>query len=143
MVMIPYEPFRHLEHWKRDFDRFFNEFPSFLRAENNLPRMDVYETEKEVVATCEIPGLEKKEDIHIDVNEDRLEIGGVFQGTTNVENEQMHRKERFSGRFQRLVTLPAHVKNEGVTASYKNGILEIHMPKAEPHAKKRIDIQFH
>lgn len=143
MSLIPYGPFRNLEHWKRDLDRFFNEFPASLRLGNNVPRMDVYETDKEVVVTCEIPGLEKKEDIDIDVNGDLLVIRGMIQRANEVEDEQMHRRERFTGRFQRSVVLPARVKNEEVTARYKNGILEIRMPKAEPTTKNRIDIEFH
>lgn len=79
MPLIPYEPFRNLENWKRDLDRFFNEFPSNLRIGNQIPRTDVYETEKEVVVICEMPGLEKKEDIHIDVSGNRLDIAGTFQ----------------------------------------------------------------
>ncbi|AHD06947.1 Hsp20/alpha crystallin family protein [Paenibacillus larvae] len=143
MPLIPYEPFRNLENWKRDLDRFFNEFPSNLRIGNQIPRTDVYETEKEVVVICEMPGLEKKEDIHIDVSGNRLDIAGTFHSTTEVKEEEMHRKERFTGHFQRSVLLPAQVKNEGITASYKKGILEVRMPKVEPDTKNRIDIQFH
>ncbi len=143
MSLIPYEPFRNLENWRKDIDRFFNEFPAGFRAGGHFPSMDVYETEKEVVAACEIPGLEKKEDIRIDVDGDRLDIGGVFQNAKEAREELMHRKERFTGRFQRSVTLPARVKSEGITASYKNGILEIRMPKAEAGQRNQIDVQFH
>jgi HSP20 family protein len=140
--LTPYEPFGALEHWRRDLDRFFNDFPASLRPGSGFPRMDVYET-KEVVVHCEIPGVEKKEDIHIDVNGDRLTVGGVYHSSRELKEAQMHRRERFEGRFQRSVTLPAQVKNEGITASYKNGLLEIHLPKQEPGSNNRIDIEFH
>jgi HSP20 family protein len=55
----------------------------------------------------------------------------------------MHRQERFVGRFQRSVTLPARVAAEGVKATYKNGVLEIHLPKLQSNQKNRIDVDFH
>ena len=146
MALVPFEPFRHLDHWRRDIDRFFNEgFPwtfSFNRDFNPL-RVDVYETENEVVASCEIPGLEKKEDIHLHVDDQTLVIHGSINRMTEVKDEQMHRRERFTGRFQRSIPLPARVEAEGTTASYKNGILEVRMPKAKGDTRRPIDIQFH
>lgn len=55
----------------------------------------------------------------------------------------MHRRERFVGRFHRAVALPANVKEEEVSATYKNGVLEIRIPKQTENNKKKIDIQFH
>jgi HSP20 family protein len=144
MALIPYEPFRHLENWKRDLDRFFNEFPlQFRGQEFGAQRIDVYETENEVVASCEIPGLEKKDDVQIHVDNNVLTISGSINKTHEVKEDQIHRQERFYGRFQRSVTLPAAVNEDEVTATYKNGVLEIRMPKIKPPEKKRIDVQFH
>ncbi len=145
MSLIPYEPIRRLEQWRRDLDRFFTDFPANLgfREDFGVHRVDVYETESEVVASCEIPGLEKKEDVHIEINGNVLTVGGVINRSEEIKDEQMHRKERFTGRFQRAITLPAQVKSEGVKATYKNGILEIRMPKAHPDTKNRIDVEFH
>lgn len=145
MPLIPYEPFRHLEGWKRDLDRLFNDFPAFVRGDQTfgVHRIDVYETDNEVVATCDIPGLEKKEDIQIDIDGNMLTISGTINRTNEVKEEQMHRQERFFGRFQRSVSLPAAVSEEGVTATYKNGVLEVRMPKAKPQSKRQIDIRFH
>ena len=141
MPLIPYE---HFDNWRRDLDRFFNEFPSQFRNSMFGPhRIDVYETENEVVVSCEIPGLEKKEDIRIDVEGNVLSVSGTVNRTHEVKEEQMHRRERFYGRFQRSVTLPVDVDEEGVTATYKNGILEIRLPKAKPQARRQIDVQFH
>ena len=141
MPLIPYE---HLDNWRRDLDRFFNEFPNQFRNSMLGPhRFDVYETENEVVVSCEIPGLEKKEDIRIDVEGNVLSVSGTVNRTHEVKEEQMHRRERFYGRFQRSVTLPAEVDEEGVSATYKNGILEIRLPKAKPQSRRQIDVQFH
>ena len=147
MSLIPYEPFRHLENLRRELDRFLtNGFPS-LRTDFDRPfgnmTIDVYETENEVVATCDIPGLEKKEDVNIDIDRNILTISGNVNRVNEVKAENMHRQERFVGRFQRSVTLPYEVSSEGVTATYKNGVLEIRMPKLPGATRKRIDVQFH
>ncbi|WP_227766993.1 Hsp20/alpha crystallin family protein [Zhaonella formicivorans] len=142
MALIPYEPFRYLENWKREMDRLFNEWPSAVQ--NMLgPRVDVHETENEVIASFEIPGLEKKDDIHIEVRDDLLSVSGQINRSGEVKEEQMYRKERFIGRFQRSVALPSRVLAEGTKASYRNGILEVRMPKAQADQRKRIDIDFH
>ncbi|WP_027416908.1 Hsp20/alpha crystallin family protein [Aneurinibacillus terranovensis] len=147
MSLIPYEPFRHLENMRREFDRFFTtDFPVFrtkLGQNFGSPSIDIHETEHEVVATCDIPGLEKKEDVNIDVDNNMLTISGSVNRTNEIKEENMHRQERFFGRFQRSVALPSRVNSEGVKATYKNGVLEIHMPKIQGETKKRIDVEFH
>lgn len=55
----------------------------------------------------------------------------------------MYRKERYVGRFQRSIQLPSAVSQEGVKASYKNGVLEVRMPKLSEEHKRRIDVDFH
>lgn len=149
MALVPYEPFRHLDHFRRELDRFFSDDASPFRSSPlghgmGQINVDVYETENEVVASCDIPGLEKKEDVHIDIeNPNLLTITGTLNRTHEVKDEHMHRQERHYGRFHRAVSLPASVSSEGVTASYKNGVLEVRMPKQKGDSKRRIDVQFH
>lgn len=146
MSLIPYEPFRLLENMRKDLDRFFQTgFPTVESFDSRfgIPRVDIQETDTEVIARCDIPGLEKKEDVHIDVDNNILTISGSVNRTNEMKNEQMHRQERFVGRFQRSVGLPTRVSEEGVKASYKNGVLEVHLPKLHSNTKKRIDVEFH
>ncbi|WP_276351897.1 Hsp20/alpha crystallin family protein [Cohnella caldifontis] len=149
MPLVPYEPFRHFENMRRDLDSFFSRdwpmLPAGLSREMGLGRIsvDVYETENEVVAACEIPGLEKKEDVNIDVGDNVLSISGTLNRVNEVKEENIHRQERFFGRFHRSVALPTAVSAEGVTATYKNGVLEVRMPKKKGDSKQRIDVQFH
>ncbi|MBD2866474.1 Hsp20/alpha crystallin family protein [Paenibacillus oceani] len=145
MALIPHDSFRNLEGWRRDLDRLFNDFPAFVKGDQQFGahRIDIHETEHEVVATCDLPGLEKKEDVHIDVDGNMLTIAGTVNRTHEVKDEQMHRQERFYGRFHRSVTLPAAVNEEAIKASYRNGVLEIRMTKLQPPPKKKIDIEFH
>lgn len=90
-----------------------------------------------------MPGLEKKEDVDIHLDRNVLTISGTIQRSKEVKEEEMHRRERFVGRFHRAVALPANVKEEEVSATYKNGVLEIRIPKQIENSKKKIDIQFH
>lgn len=146
MSLVPYDSFRNLDNWRRDLDRFFNEgLPSLFGFQREFggPRVDVYQTDTEVICQCEIPGLEKKDDVEIQVEPRQL----IIQGTINRFNEgkenQFHRRERFTGQFYRVISLPAEVQEEGTTATYRNGILEIRMPKSKQPMRRRIDVQFH
>ncbi|MGI6686373.1 MAG: Hsp20/alpha crystallin family protein [Bacillota bacterium] len=144
MSLIPYEPFRHLENMQRELSRFFsNDFmPERFRQNFGIPSIDVYKTGNEIVASCDIPGLEKKEDINIEIDNNVLTISGTIKRVNELKEEHVHRQERFQGNFQRSITLPAPVDTENVKATYKNGVLEIHMPKLKDAPEKRIDVQF-
>jgi HSP20 family protein len=104
--------------------------------------LDLHETEHEIVATCSLPGIENKEDIRIEVNNNTLTVSGIVQKTNEINEDQLHRQERYYGRFQRSVPLPASVSGDGVHAKYRNGVLEIHMPKQKDEPKTRINVDF-
>ncbi|KKK33648.1 heat-shock protein Hsp20 [Mesobacillus campisalis] len=144
MSMPPFDPFRQLSNIRKEFDRFLSDFPETLQNEFNLGgiRVDVHETENEVVATCDIPGVENKEDIQIVIDNNQLKISGTINRANEVSDENMYRKERLSGSFNRTITLPVAVSEEGVKASYRNGVLEVRMPKQQNNPKKTIDIDF-
>lgn len=145
MPLVPYDPFRQLSNMRKEFDHFFSDFPSIFGSEHNWGgiRVDVHETENEVVAMCDLPGLEKKEDVNIHIENNMLNISGSINRTNEVKDENMHRKERFSGRFHRSVPLPSPVSQEGVKATYRNGVLEVRMPKEKEGNQKTIDVEFH
>jgi HSP20 family protein len=145
MTLIPNDRFRPLDSMRKEFERFFSDFPANFGTEHNIGgiRVDVYETENEVVATCDIPGIEKKEDVNIDIENNTLRISGSINRTNETKEENMYRRERYVGRFQRYVTLPSPVSHEGVKASYKNGVLEVRMPKLTRDKRKKIDVEFH
>jgi HSP20 family protein len=144
--LTPYNPFNQFDTFKRDIDQFFqNGLGSiFSQSETGIgyPKIDIHETEQEVVATCNLPGIEKSEDINIDVNNNVLTISGSIQRTNEVKEEQFHRKERYFGRFDRSVRLNTQVSNENVQATYKNGVLEIRLPKQKEETRKQINIDF-
>jgi len=143
--LIPYDPIRQIDALRRNVDRFFDDWPfagRFLESAG-YGRIDLYETEHELVAQCEVPGLESKEDVEISVDQQTLTISGRLKASEQVKEEQYHRRERFIGKFTRSVSLPVPVASEGISASYRNGILEIHMPKTKGDQRRRIDVQFH
>jgi HSP20 family protein len=143
--LIPYDPIRQIDALRRNVDRFFDDWPfagRFLESAG-YGRIDLYETENELVAQCEVPGLESREDVEISVDQQTLTISGRLKASEQVKEEQYHRRERFVGKFTRSVSLPVPVASEGISASYRNGILEIHMPKMKGDQRRRIDVQFH
>jgi HSP20 family protein len=137
MHLIPHE-WRHLDNWRREMERFFSPLAQGL----NSPRVDILETEDELVAVCELPGIEKKEDLHIDVADNTLIISGNFRRWREIEDRSMHRRERYVGNFTRSVSLPLPVKEDEIQATYRNGLLEVHMPKADLPRGRQIDIEF-
>lgn len=141
-------PFRNNKMQERgslfDIDSMFNDFfnDSFigLAGTTNAIRADIKETEKEFIIDAEIPGA-KKEDIKLDLRDDRLTISVERNEETKEEKDNYIRKERRFGACSRSF-LVENVKHEDVTAKYENGILSIVLPKSE--AKKinsSIDIQ--
>lgn len=86
--------------------------------------------------------MEKKDDVRIEIRDDVLTISGTIKRKQEIREEQMHRKERFIGRFQRSIRLPHSVVPDQASASYKNGILEIQMPRAGAGNQRLIDVNF-
>lgn len=109
-------------------------------AEYREPFIDLIETDKEVIATAEMPGLEKQ-DIKINVSEDRLEISAETKREEKKEEKGYIYRERRSGSYYRAITLPSPVDSDKSKASYKNGVLEIKMPKTEIKKKTPLKIE--
>ncbi|MGI9860658.1 Hsp20/alpha crystallin family protein [Moorella naiadis] len=107
------------------------------------PRIDVYQTDHEVVATAELPGLVNKDDVEITATEDTLTVRGEMRRSEEGEERNYFHSERFYGNFSRTVSLPVQVQPEKATATYKNGILEVRIPRAENQKQRRIPIDLH
>ncbi len=109
-------------------------------AEYREPFIDVIETDKEVIATAEMPGLEKQ-DIKLNVTEDRLELSAETKHEEKKEEKGYVYRERRSGSYYRAISLPSPVDPDKSKASYKNGVLEIKMPKTEVKKKTPLRIE--
>ncbi len=111
-----------------------------LPAEYRQPSIDVVETDREVIARAEMPGLEK-ENIKINLTEDRLEISAETKKEEEKREKGYVYREMRSGSYYRAIALPSPVDPNNAQASYKNGILEIKMPKTEVKEKKEIKVE--
>ncbi len=102
------------------------------------PTLDFYQDDDNVVAVVEVPGM-RKEDIDISLHDGMLTIAGERQSSLG-EGENAERTERFSGKFRRSVTLPTRVDAGKVSATYKDGILTVTLPKAEEAKPKKVEV---
>ena len=104
-----------------------------------LPALDVQEDKDKFTVNLEVPGL-KREDISVKLEDGNLVISGERKSETVSEGSEVHRQERYYGKFARAISLPSIVKADEVKAVYKDGILSITLPKAEESKPKQIDV---
>ena len=102
------------------------------------PALDLYQNSDNVVAVIELPGM-RKEDIDISLHDGMLTIAGERESSSS-EGENAERTERFSGKFRRSVSLPTRVDAGKVSATYKDGILTVTLPKAEEAKPKKVEV---
>ena len=142
MSLISWNPFREMDNVGRDMESFFERSPFGFFSKTTSPRVDVFETEKNVVVKAEIPGV-SKEDLNVYVDENSIKLSGQTKKENKFKDENVFRSERYYGSFSRTIPLPAEVKSEQAEAEYKDGILSITVPKVEPSKVKgrKIDIQ--
>jgi HSP20 family protein len=103
------------------------------------PPVDIYETDDAFVLKAELPGF-SKDDIQIELHDNRLTIRGERKREGEVKDEQYHRVERVYGRFERVFALPTAVDSERVQASFQDGVLELQLPKSAAARPKRISV---
>lgn len=139
-----WEPFRELGDVRAEMNSLFDAFfgrPVRVGATDRIwaPVADLHETEDKLVVSAELPGVKEKE-IRVTITGDLLTIRGERSEERDVKEEQYHRVERFFGKFERNIALPIPVQSDKVKASYRDGVLEIHLPKAEEVKPKEIKI---
>jgi HSP20 family protein len=135
-------PFDRLTSLRDEMNRLF-EF-SYPSRDTGLfsgwsPALDVYDEKDSFSVKVELPGM-KKEDIEISYHDGALTVSGERKHEREKQEGETFRSERYFGRFQRTVTLPARVDAGKIAASYKDGVLHIELPKAEDAKPKRIDV---
>lgn len=130
---------RMQEEMNRYFDDFFGEHRRGLSEGAWLPAIDVSETTSRLVVRAELPGM-SRDDIDISLQDNVLTLKGEKKQEKKEEKENFHRLERSYGSFSRSFTLPVGVKAEDVQAAFKDGVLEITLPKVEEAASKKIAI---
>lgn len=131
---------------KREMDKFMKEIISTYPQDGTFDtfgqeiRVDVTQTEKDVVVRADLPGM-AKDKIEITLENSRvLRIAGARDIEKKETAPGMVRQERMQGRFERVLELPVECKNEGIKATYKDGVLEIVIPKAEQAKEKSVKV---
>src|SRR5262245_29296799 len=119
--------------WPVDFDRFFDDVFGGANANGQgegafTPRIDVRETDDAYEVCADLPGLEEK-DIKVSVEEGVLTIQGKLETEHEEERKGLRYAERRKGSFQRTIELPGELLEDKVSASYKQGVLTVKLPK--------------
>lgn len=104
------------------------------------PSLDIYEEKDNLVVKADLPGL-KEDEVDISIQGDTLILRGERRQESEVKERGFYRCERAYGSFQRTVTLPYPVDQGKAKATYKNGVLEVRLPKAEEAKQKKIKVE--
>lgn len=145
--IVRFDPFEDMARLQREVNRLFEtgERGGSLgrgNAEHTstriwAPAVDIAEDQAEIVVKAELPGL-KQEDIDIELTGDTLIIKGERKFDDTQRKDNYVRIERAYGAFQRSFTIGVPVQNDAVSASYKDGVLEVHLPKSEETKPKKV-----
>lgn len=141
-------PFERMEELFEDFFRrpfgrpWFPSFPRIFEEMKPSPSVDIFEEGDDVVVKSELPGM-TKDDIEVNITENSITISGEKKSEEKVERKNYYRLERSYGSFCRSFELPTEIQPDKATASFKNGVLEVRLPKSEEAKKKarKITIQ--
>ncbi len=149
MALTRWRPFRELEMFRREIDRLFDEifereFPAPRRAREITrvfaPAVDMYEKKDEIVIKAELPGM-NRDDISIELTEDAITLSGEITREEEAKEADYYCAERTYGKFSRTIDLLVKVNIEKAEATYKDGILEIRLPKAEEAKRREIKLK--
>jgi HSP20 family protein len=152
MAMVRWSPFVSMERWEpfrnvsdiqeevnRLLDSFLGRPTSTAEVRDWTPALDMHETKDEFVLKFELPGVKDK-DVSLSIIEDLLTVKGERASAADAEGENARHIERAYGKFERSVRLPMPVQAEKVKATYRDGVLEVKLPKVEEVQPKAIKI---
>ena len=143
MKLIRWDPFEEFVTMSNQLNRTIND-PSTPRTEDSFgawaPPVDIFEKQDHLVIRAEVPGVQMA-DMDVRIENGVLTLHGERKQETDVTEENAHRMERVYGAFTRSFSLPTTVDAAKVTASYKDGVLEVTVPKAETAKSKSIEIK--
>ena len=144
MTLVRWNPYRELAQLSERLDRMINEGYTTGRREDGfgswIPPVDIFEKAENLVIRVEVPGIDK-DDLDVQIENGVLTLRGERHRDQDVTDENAYRVERLFGSFTRSFTLPTTVDPSRVGASYKDGILEIVVPKMEEAKPKKVKIQ--
>lgn len=141
-----WDPFKDLEEFEQRLASAFGRGVAKPNGEEAIatadwaPLVDITEDEKEFVIKAELPGL-KKEEVKVTVEEGVMMISGERKVEKEEKTKKYHRIERSYGKFERSFTLPDKADASKVAAEFKDGVLQVHLPKTEKPANKAVEVK--
>lgn len=142
MTLVRWDPFQELVSWSNRLNRSLTDTMGG-RTEDSfgtwVPPVDIFEKDHNLVIRAEVPGIDKK-DIDVRIENGVLTLHGERKQETEINEDNAYRLERTYGAFTRSFSLPTTVDATKIQASYKDGVLEIRVPKAEAARPKKIEI---
>jgi HSP20 family protein len=136
MSIVRWEPFAEMDSlFNRLMPAMFNRWPPRLGSSNGgsvewAPSADISETDREYLIRAALPAV-KKEDVQVTVGDGMITIEGERKQQTDDKNEKLHRVESFYGHFTRSFSLPESVDESAIRCDSKDGVLTVHIPKAQ------------
>lgn len=146
MTLVRWDPFRELEEMSDRLNRVFtrpavrSSGKETLTVADWIPTVDISETEGEYVIKAELPEV-KKEDVKVTVENGVLTLQGERRQEIEEKGKKFHRVERSYGSFARSFTLPESVDDVAVKAEFKDGVLNLRLPKTEKVKPKAIEVR--
>jgi HSP20 family protein len=144
MALVRYNPWHEMNSLQRQLNHLFEDaltndnwgdFGNFSK----VPAAELTETDDAVHLKLEVPGMEAK-DLDVQVMSDRVAISGERKSETKTEENGRTRSEFRYGKFSRVIPLPVRIQNTNVTADYKDGILNLTLPKSEEEKNKVVKV---
>ena len=145
MALVRWEPFRELAALQNEMGRWMSQvagvgsLPGNGQSSTWMPAVDVWETDKEIVLSFDLPGI-PEDKIAVELEDNVLSVSGERERIQEHSNDRFYRFERRYGSFSRSVTLPTGVNEDSIQADYSDGVLEVRVPKPEEQKPRRIQI---
>jgi len=140
-TLVRWDPFREAAAVHNELSRLMNGLfeGNGGATQSWVPTLDAWETEDALVYAFDLPGV-PQDKISVEVEDGTLTVSAERERSQEVSQERFHRFERRFGSFARTVGLPQGISEEQIKASYKDGVLEIHVPKPEQVKPKKIAV---
>ncbi len=136
-MLVRYNPWQELNALQRQIDQVFEDFPAPTLSK--APAAELHETEDALHLKLELPGIQAK-DVNVEVTENAVKVIAERKEETKTDDNGKTRSEFYYGKFQRVISLPARIENTEVKAQYKDGILNLTLPKTQQEKNKVVKV---
>ncbi len=147
MTLVKWDPFRDVEKLQNRINRMFEDsFGHTCEPDDDTclcawrPPVDIYESDSGIVLAAELPGV-GKENISVEVKDNILTLKGERTANQNILEKNFYRQERCYGTFERSFTLQQNIQPNLIKATFKDGVLEIEIPKPEEEQPRQISVK--